>query len=401
MKQESIKKPPSEKDEEGLIDYACSELMTYGVWDGRMRTKHWIKKYLLKRQDAPEDLIFWTTGLLAAGLWQCREKAKEAQIKKAQAKEGAVTEAGKGSGGEAVQESAGSVIVDSDRIEGVLEAYFARWMRKGSPVTYMDDLLAGETLLALYEDCLAADGAHDGGRMQKAELYREGVEKLAAYALAYPVDEMGSYFYRAAQDNGYIFVDSIGLVCPFLYRYGAVFGKKEAQAAAVKQIVNFLAYGMDGITGLPYHGYAIRDGNKYGIIGWGRGVGWLLRGMNGCMTTEYGEGRLRDAYRNLVDVVLEYQRADGFFAWQMQAVDGPADTSATGMICVSIKQGIDRGILTESKYDQALRAGRNAVRKSVSEGRVYHCSGECEGFGRYPQRYGAYPWSLGPALMLL
>ena len=43
---------------------------------------------------------------------------------------------------------------------------------------------------------------------------------------------------------------------------------------------------------------------------------------------------------------------------------------------------------------------RSAVEKAVRDGRVYQCSGECEGLGQYPQRYGAYPWALGTALML-
>lgn len=108
---------------------------------------------------------------------------------------------------------------------------------------------------------------------------REAVEKLAAYGMNYPVDEMGSFPYRAAQKNGYIFVDLIGLMCPFLYRYGVVYDRADVMELAVKQIVNFAAYGMDGVTGLPYHGYVADAACKYGIIGWGRAVGWLLRGM--------------------------------------------------------------------------------------------------------------------------
>ena len=142
------------------------------------------------------------------------------------------------------------------------------------------------------------------------------------------------------------------------------------------------------------------DDCKYGIIGWGRAVGWLLRGMGCCMTTQYGAERLSDAYRKLVDAVIVFQRKDGYFSWQLQAVEGPADTSSTGMICAALRQGMELGILQGERYEQALQAGRTAVEKSVRDGRVYDCSGECEGFGQYPQRYGAYPWSLGPALML-
>ena len=95
------------------------------------------------------------------------------------------------------------------------------------------------------------------------------------------------------------------------------------------------------------------------------------------------------------------QRQDGSFAWQLEAVEGPADTSATGMICAGLRQGIALGIFRGEKYENALKAGRHALERSVRDGRVYQCSGECEGFSQYPQRYGAYPWSLGPALEVL
>ena len=157
---------------------------------------------------------------------------------------------------------------------------------------------------------------------------------------------------------------------------------------------------MDAATGLPYHGYSVADDCKYGIIGWGRAVGWLLRGMSGCMTTQYGADRLSESYVRLADSVIPFQRKDGSFAWQLQAVDGPADTSAAGMICASLKQGMELGILQGAEYGQALLNGRNFIEKSVRNGKVYNCSGECEGFGQYPQRYGAYPWALGAALML-
>jgi rhamnogalacturonyl hydrolase YesR len=227
------------------------------------------------------------------------------------------------------------------------------------------------------------------------------LEKLSSFALHYPTNENGSFPYRAGQKNGYVFVDGIGLACPFLYRYGVVSDGQEYKELAVRQIVNFLAYGMDTASGLPYHGYDVSDGCKYGIIGWGRAVGWLLRGMMACLQDEYGAERLTKPFTDLVDAVLTWQRRDGFFSWQLQAAEGPADTSATGMICAALQQGIALGILTQEQHRQALEDGKSAIERSVKDGRVYQCSGECLDFAQYPQRYGAYPWALGPALEIL
>lgn len=368
-------------DKTALINTACGELLTYGLWDVRTKAKRWIKKYVLGRPTDAEDVIFWPTGLLAAGLWQCRQEISADSIAQTDVY---TTEYGK----------------DLVRIDEALVGYYERWTRIGCPIAYLDDLLAGETLLAAMKEYSRNKAEENIINEENVGQYRKAIEKLAEYALTYPRDEMGSLPYRAGHKTGHIYVDSIGLMCPFLYEYGNFFTKNEYMELAVKQIVNFLACGMDGTTGLPYHGYTVQTACKYGIIGWGRAVGWLLRGMTGCMTTEYGMDRLKDLYVELVDTVLAYQRKDGYFSWQLQALDGPADTSATGMICVALKQGMELNVLADSKHGQALQAGRNAIERSVKDGRVYDCSGECEGFGQYPQRYGAYPWALGPAMML-
>ena len=350
-----------------LIDTACDELLTYGLWDVKTKVKRQIKKYVFRKPVEKEDFIFWPTGLLAVGLWNCRQTADSSLRQK---------------------------------IELSLSSYFERWEKRNSPISNLDDLIAGEVFLAVYGEYSRDKVENNMINKENEERFRKSAEKLAEYALTYPRDETGSLPYRAHHKNEHIYADAIGMICPFLYDYGRLFHKDECMELAVNQIVNFLAYGMDGSTELPYHGYAVRTTCKYGIIGWGRAVGWLLRGMAGCMITEYGLERLKDSYIRLIDTVLAYQRKDGNFSWQLQAMDGPADTSATGMICVALKQGIELGILIDVKYQQALQAGCNAIKKSIKNGKVYGCSGECEGFGQYPQRYDAYPWALGPALML-
>lgn len=376
-----------------LIENACKDLLQYGVFDAKARMKYLIKRYLLGRRAAGEDLIFWPTGLLAAGLWHCRqellakEEAKDARQTAAEGKDSANGEAG----------SAGRMI---GMIEQALTSYYGRWLQKDMPLTVIDDLLAGETLLCIYEEM--EKGASDFGKKLSGERVRAALDKMTAFADGYQKDEKGSFFYRPANGEKTVFVDGIGLAVPFLYRYGEVFGKQAYQELALKQIANFLACGMDAETGLPYHGYDLSDGGcKYGIIGWGRAVGWLLRGMTGCMTSDYGRGKLSAAYAGMVDASIKYQRSDGRFSWQFQALEGPADTSATGMICTAVKTGMALGVLADAKYERSLAAGIRALERSVRDGRMYDCSGECEGFSCYPQRYGAYPWSLGPALEVL
>lgn len=348
-----------------MVENACKELLQCGVFDRRRKCVNFIKERFFHRTVAKEDLIFWPSGLLAAGLWSVR--------------------AGLSKDGP-----------EARGIEGTLAAYYERWMKKGTPIVVIDDLLAGETLLAI--DREIRKGSKRFEDRLSGEQTEGAVHKLASFAKEHSRDGAGSFFYRPAGGEPYVFVDGVGLACPFLYQYGEEFDRQEYRELALRQIANFLSYGMDGTTGLPYHGYDTTDGCKYGIIGWGRAVGWLLRGMMGCMVSDYGRERLSASCTGLMDVVLTYQRQDGYFSWQLQAAEGPADTSATGMICEALKRGLALGVFGGEKYENALLAGRRALEKSVRDGLVYQCSGECEGFSRYPQHYGAYPWSLGPAL---
>lgn len=368
-----------------LIENACTELMAYGVPDRKMQLKRFVKKYMLGRKAAPKDMIFWPTGLLAEGLWHCRTEL--------------ALQCGKGWKKESfdVELAQGQV----RQIESVLEAYFDRWRKKGMPLYFLDDLVAGETFLEQYLSRSADKEQASWQQDTRTRQYREAVDKMASFAMEYAKDETGSLLYRAKQRNGYVFADMLGLVCPFLYRYGMAFDRQECMELALKQIANFLAYGMDGESGLPYHGYDMAEGCKYGIIGWGRAVGWTLRGMSGCFLSDYGRERLRTPFVRLMDTVLAYQRSDGAFSWQLQALEGPLDTSVTGMICAALKEGIELKILVGDNYRQALGRGKDSLARSIHEGKVYDCSGECEGFAQYPQRYGAYPWALGPALMIL
>jgi len=365
-----------------MMENACRELLQYGVFDRQAKCKYLVKRFLLRRKTVGEDLIFWPTGLLAAGLWHCREE---------------LLQDGEGSSEEGEKTPETHRLIET--IENTIAAYYGRWLKKKMPVMVLDDLLAGETLLHIYLEMERQSAANLPGLSR--ETVREALDRLAAYAAGHPTDGMGSFPYRPAYGDQSVFVDSIGLVCPFLYRYGEIFERQEYRELALRQIVNFLSYGMDGAAGLPYHGYDAADGCKFGIIGWGRAVGWLLRGMVGCVLSDYGRERLRAPCIALVDAALAYQRRDGYFSWQLEALEGPADTSATGMICAAIRQGMENGILEGDNYENALRAGRCALEKSVRDGLVYNCSGECEGFSCYPQRYGAYPWALGPALEVM
>ena len=109
---------------------------------------------------------------------------------------------------------------------------------------------------------------------------------------------------------------------------------------------------------------------------------------------------VKQSYRRIVDKVEAYQLENGMYGWQLPAREGPVDTSATAMILYSIARSLDNGVLIGIHRSRMIR-GRQALLQAVTEGKLGNCLAECQGFGMYPQVYGAYPWSLGTALSLL
>lgn len=315
-------------------------------------------RQLLGQKVAPKDRMNWPNGLLAKALIDYYHTHKNS-------------------------EEAREIIVS-------LKKYYAPWIRKNCKMYYLDDAVSGLALIELHQ--ITGD-----------EQYKKAADAIAQYLFQHETDELGSLYYRPGQNNGYIFADAIGMVCPFLCKYGVTYQSNTAINLAITQITNFIAYGMDEKTGLPYHGYELESSMKYGIIGWGRAVGWLMMGMSETLAlleeTRPSYEIIKQAYRRMVDKVEAYQLAGGLYTWQLPAKEGPVDTSATAMILCAIARSLETKVLIGIHKSRMLR-GYEALQSIVTEGEVPNALAECQGFCMYPQIYGTYPWSLGPALSL-
>lgn len=362
---------------------AVNEMLHYHERSGKQKLKDAVKK-AAGRYVPPKDLIFWPTAVIANSFteWGMADGRKEALP--------------------------------------ALEEYFGRWIDAGMPVFYVDDVLAGVSLVDLY-------------KVTKAEKYKAGADKMAEYLFRLSekeADGAGSIPYRPAQKNGYIFADGVGMTASFLIKYGTFFGNVRSVELGLLQLRNMCLFGLDEKTGLPYHGFRFESKEKYGIIGWGRAVGWLFMALarscvclekylDECGKEEQAESGLPKtegknsesgiltevcargfeecsrAYGQLLEAVKPYQKKNGAFAWQLEALEGPEDSSATAMIAYGGLMGNGQGAKELVKHAAEYLTG------CEKDGKIYHCLAECMGFAQYPQDYGAYPWSLGPALGVL
>ena len=342
-----------------LLQEAEYELFHYPTTSKKENIKYIIKRIVKPAGTPKRDSFFWTHAMLASAM-----------------------------------ESAGKI--------DILKKYYDTWIGRGIPLYNLDNVMNGYSLLYVYEQT-------------KEKKYEEAAHKLYAYICNYKKEMGGTLPYRKHHPK-HIYVDAMGMIVPFLCRYGFIFDNKEAIELGTGYIQDFLKFGIDGKTNLPYHGYDLETRVKYGIIGWGRAVGWLMLGLADSLDyipKSEEKAELQKTFLNLSEIVSRYLRTDGYFSWQLSTVEGPRDTSATAMIGYAIQKALQCGTVDvieqqdESaaidfeRYKKITEDIKIAMISSIKNGKIYDCSGECEGFSQYPQVYGAYPWSLGPGIRLL
>lgn len=221
---------------------------------------------------------------------------------------------------------------------------------------------------------------------------------------AHPRDGAGSILYRI--DNDSAFLDTIGMVCPFLMRYGLEQKNQAATDLALEQFRAFMSHGLDSSSGLLYHGYNFGRSEKNGIIGWGRGMGWMLFGLAESIKYTNKGSKDRDELmgylHRLIEASLCHEKAIGGFSWQLQAKDGALDTSATSMLgysllCYSKYLGASGEIYSET-LDRLVRIINDNIENG---GKVVQSSAECQGFSMYPQVFGNNSWGQAFSMLFL
>ncbi len=365
-----------------------------------------LAKRALGKKISPEDLLFWPAGLLLLGLFEAGHFAEA-------------------------------------------ERYLDLWFERGMPVANPDDALSGAVMLRLLE----ATGK---------KRYQDAADRIFDYLESCRKDAEGSIVYGQRSSNDWIYADGAGQTCLFFAEYARVMGGlkeqgqkrdsegsgetadreeagrnpdeekrtcrvKIAEDEALRQAENFLSHGMDFRSGLPYHGYDEKSGMKYGIIGWGRAAGWLLLGLS---ELDFAEKEYAGKAEKMILAVLDRIRADGLFSWQLDCIEGPLDTSASGMIFYSLlrmercrkeegtkqrqPQPEERGACKERESvcaaDETIHARIGAACEKAGEllfamagpdGKIGQASAECVDFAEYRQKYGNYPWGQGAVLAFL
>lgn len=201
--------------------------------------------------------------------------------------------------------------------------------------------------------------------------------------------------------NDIRFVDTIGLVCPFLVKYGIIYDCEDAITLAQKQIEEYYSFKHPETNTVP-HAYNIKQNTPLGIYDWGRGIGWYILGIIEVHKT-LTDGELKKSLElkilELANVLEPYQLQSGGFSSSIFNNKMGAESSATvlcGLLynhCYNITKNEKYAIITERTINQLMKYTQR-------NGSIDICQGDTKGIGNYSTCFNYMPFVQGLSLLL-
>jgi len=275
-----------------------------------------------------------------------------------------------------------------DKVQGFFNEQLDNNFNWKIPISRVDFAMKGYALVYLEK---SLDDSH---------YYHPLMQMFTSLTMEVPHNDKGVYFYSK---NGAVLVDTLGMICPFLMKLGKQYNLPEATNLSVKQLSEFISINTDPETSLPFHGYFNSGPRKLGSLGWGRGTGWYLLGIVDSLAEMNPDDNyyefLRSAYKAAIKTIVDFQKQDGSWSWSILQKEDTSDMSTTALIGYCICRGIEIGILDNSLLPILTNARNVMIKKTNSKnGYIQHGLTEAAGLGKYPQKYGSYPWLQGIAL---
>ncbi len=199
------------------------------------------------------------------------------------------------------------------------------------------------------------------------------------------------------------FVDTVGMICPFLMKYAVVYNEPRFVDIALDQIKEYKKYGFDKETKLPCHCFNVKTKAPLGIYGWGRGCAWWAIGITDSLralmsSKTYNEEKvlLLKYCIEFMTLMKKYQRSDGAFT-RMLFTDSLEDSSAGAMLayCFSYIYSLTDGEDFAACCRNVLKHLKTCTRR---DGVIDYAQGDTMGIGFYSDSLRVVPATQGFAV---
>ena len=300
-----------------------------------------------------------------------------------------------------------------DRINGNYKAASIGYWQKASLLAAVNktnsDLAAEIIYKELAKNKFIDSWATDAASLGYAILCNESIDKVSVRGAVSVLAEALLENFRTAgsipysQKSKIRFVDTIGLVCPFLVKYAVTYSDKEKMEAAISLIKEYGEYGVHKQFRLPVHCFDPDSKAPLGIYGWGRGCGWWATGLADSFYVLYSVDGYNEEksiilkyYSEFCNTIIKYQCPNGAFDRNVLCFSGE-DSSATAMIAMALAYA---GKITKNKtYIYAARRAVNYLfTVTRRDGTVDYSQGDTMGIGFYSQESIVVPAAQGFAL---
>ncbi len=201
-------------------------------------------------------------------------------------------------------------------------------------------------------------------------------------------DTPDGILYRENEGNHNQHNDVLGLVCPFISQYAQMFNDSAAYDLNIKQMKDFVRYGIDTKSNLPVHGFNRDHGYQVGAANWGRGMGWYAMGL-ASVSDSLSLNEL-EANRFCESITRTELPQGGYTQYPGSCFS--FDSSTTVMI---------RYALRKLGYTDNKDIVRIMAPYTDKNGWIAHTSGDTYGFNMYSYTFGYSELTQGVMLMIL
>lgn len=199
------------------------------------------------------------------------------------------------------------------------------------------------------------------------------------------------------------FVDTVGMICPFLMKYAIVYNEPRFVDIAIDQIKEYHKCGFDKETKIPCHCFNEKTKAPLGIYGWGRGCAWWAIGITDSLkalmeskTYHIEKVILLKYCVEFAAVIKNYQREDGAFA-RMIFTPSLEDSSAGAMLayCFAYIAKLTESDEFGACCKKTLRHLKTCTRRN---GVIDYAQGDTMGIGFYSDSLRVVPAAQGFAV---
>jgi rhamnogalacturonyl hydrolase YesR len=264
----------------------------------------------------------------------------------------------------------------------------------------LDDMMAGTTIVALYEK------TGEARYLRAARRIREAFDD-------YPRNSNGGFWHGRSLPHE-MWIDGVFMGQMFLTRYAAAVGDRDyCFDEAVRQIVTLAERCRKGDTGLFLHGYDESKSVAWadGVTGlspevWSEGLGWyaliLVETLSLLPAAHAGREQVLGILRGLVEGLARTQdSATGLWYQVVDKGDRPDnwhDTSGSAMFVYAIQRAIELGCVSAERYTPVVRKGYDGILTKATVGKdgLVDIRDACDGLcvQRSYEDYVNYPKTL-------